>query len=232
MFAQVDQWKAGMSALAPIDRDKSLGAHVYDRLKRALMSGSFQPGQKLTVRSVAEDLQVSVTPAREGLNRLIDQGALQMPSAKTIVVPVLTVSALKEVAAIRRALEGMAAELATPNFSPADVARLQTVQAELESAMNSGDFRRVLDRNEAFHFGVYEKCGMPRLVGLIEAQWLRVGPSLNMLYPEFSVSRRGVSNHTQVLTGLKKHDAQRVRAAFERDIDDGYATLSAALPSS
>lgn len=218
-----------MSALAPIDRDKSLGAHVYDRLKRALMSGAFQPGQKLTVRSVAEDLQVSVTPAREGLNRLIDQGALEMPSAKTILVPVLTVAALKEVATIRRSLEGTAAELATANFGPNDIATLLSLQAELESAMNSGDYRRVLDRNEAFHFGVYEKCGMPRLVGLIEAQWLRVGPSLNMLYPEFAVSRRGVSNHMRVLEGLQKRDAQVVRAAFEHDIDDGYATLSAAL---
>lgn len=218
-----------MSALAPIDRDKSLGAHVYDRLKRALMSGAFQPGQKLTVRSVAEDLQVSVTPAREGLNRLIDQGALEMPSAKTILVPKLTVAALKEVATIRRSLEGTAAELATANFTAPDIANLLSLQAELESAMNSGDFRRVLDRNESFHFGVYEKCGMPRLVGLIEAQWLRVGPSLNMLYPEFAVSRRGVSNHMRVLEGLQKHDAQAVRAAFEHDIDDGYATLSAAL---
>ncbi|WP_129778146.1 GntR family transcriptional regulator [Peristeroidobacter soli] len=218
-----------MSALAPIDRDKSLGAHVYDRLKRALMSGAFQPGQKLTVRSVAEDLQVSVTPAREGLNRLIDQGALEMPSAKTILVPVLTVAALKEVATIRRSLEGTAAELATANFGPSDIANLLSLQAELESAMNSGDYRRVLDRNESFHFGVYEKCGMPRLVGLIEAQWLRVGPSLNMLYPEFAVSRRGVSNHMRVLEGLQKRDAQAVRAAFEHDIDDGYATLSAAL---
>jgi DNA-binding GntR family transcriptional regulator len=221
-----------MSALAPIDRDKSLGAHVYDRLKRALMSGAFQPGQKLTVRAVAENLQVSVTPAREGLNRLIDQGALEMPSAKTILVPKLTVAALKEVATIRRSLEGTAAELATANFGPTDVASLLSLQAELESAMNSGDFRRVLDRNEAFHFGVYEKCGMPRLVGLIEGQWLRVGPSLNMLYPEFAVSRRGVSNHMRVLEGLQKRDAQAVRAAFEHDIDDGYATLSAALNKS
>jgi DNA-binding GntR family transcriptional regulator len=221
-----------MSALAPIDRDKSLGAHVYDRLKRALMSGAFQPGQKLTVRAVAENLQVSVTPAREGLNRLIDQGALEMPSAKTILVPKLTVAALKEVATIRRSLEGTAAELATANFGPTDIANLLSLQAELESAMNSGDFRRVLDRNEAFHFGVYEKCGMPRLVGLIEGQWLRVGPSLNMLYPEFAVSRRGVSNHMRVLEGLQKGDAQAVRAAFEHDIDDGYATLSAALDKS
>jgi hypothetical protein len=32
-----------------------------------------------------------------------------------------------------------------------------------------------------------------------------------------------------VLEGLQKGDAQAVRAAFEHDIDDGYATLSAAL---
>lgn len=218
-----------MNALAPIDRDKSLGEHVYDRLKRALMSGAFQPGQKLTVRSVAEDLQVSVTPAREGLNRLIDQGALEMPGAKTIVVPVLTVETLKEVATIRRALEGVAAELASANFSPEDIAALEAIQAELECAISDGDYKQTLVRNEAFHFGVYKKCGMPHLVGLIEAQWLRVGPSLNMLYPDFAVSRRGVSNHMQVLRGLKEGDPRQVRAAFERDIDDGYATLSAAF---
>ena len=218
-----------MSILAPIDREKSLGDLVYDKLKQALMTGLFLPGQKLTVRSVADDLHVSVTPAREALNKLIDQGALAMPGAKTIVVPQLTVDDLNEIDAIRRSLEGTAAELATPNFKKNEIAKLRRIQAELQEAMAEGDYRTVLSCNEAFHFGVYRKCGMPHLIGLIEAQWLRIGPSLNMLYPAFALSRRGISNHADVLDAIERGDSKGVRAAFEKDIDDGLETLSGAL---
>jgi DNA-binding GntR family transcriptional regulator len=67
---------------------------------------------------------------------------------------------------------------------------------------------------------------MPRLVATIESLWLRVGPSLNCLYPQFAISRRGVSNHLSAIKGLKARDPAMVRAAMESDIRDGFARLS------
>jgi DNA-binding GntR family transcriptional regulator len=48
----------------------SLGDAAYIELKERLSRGVYRPGDKLTVRSIAEALGVSSTPARDAINRL------------------------------------------------------------------------------------------------------------------------------------------------------------------
>ena len=64
---------------------------------------------------------------------------------------------------------------------------------------------------------------------LFDLLWLRVGPSLNELYPDFAQNRRGVSNHMAAIKGLRARDGGKVRAAMEQDIRDGYSRLKAMI---
>lgn len=211
--------------LVRLDRQGSLGELAYDSLKDAVIGGGFVPGQKLTVRSVAQALGISTTPARDALNRLIGEGALVNASAKTVVVPMLTHAALEEVTAMRLALEGLAAERGAPHVTEQDIAALEELQEKLNTALDGGHYRHVLEFNKHFHFTLYRAAKMPRLVQTIETLWLRVGPSFNHLYPEFANSRRGVANHRAAIQGLRSKDATAVRAAMESDIHDGYDRL-------
>jgi DNA-binding GntR family transcriptional regulator len=67
---------------------------------------------------------------------------------------------------------------------------------------------------------------------MIESLWVRIGPSLNDLYPEFATSRVGVSNHMEAIAGLESGDKARVKAAIEKDIRDGYRRLAARIDPS
>ncbi|MEP7245316.1 MAG: GntR family transcriptional regulator [Gammaproteobacteria bacterium] len=218
-----------MESLGPIQRGKTLSEHAYDRIRQALMTGVLKPEQKVTVRAIASALNISITPARDALTRLINEGALEAVGSKTVIVPPLTPVVLDEITAIRVSLEGLAAEKAAAHFSRAEVDALETVQSRLIGAMDKQNFTEVLQHNEAFHFGVYRKSQMPRLVSVIEAMWLRVGPSLNLLYPTFAIERHGVSNHKAVLKALRQKDGAAARAAFENDIADGYQRLKVAV---
>jgi DNA-binding GntR family transcriptional regulator len=221
-----------MEQLAPIQRDKTLSDHAYDRIRQALMTGAMKPEQKVTVRAIARALDISITPARDALTCLINEGALEAIGTKTVIVPPLTLAVLDEITAIRTNLEGLAAERAAANFSRPEVDELEAVQGRLISAMDRQNFTEVLGYNEAFHFGVYRKSGLPRLLSIIESLWLRTGPSLNLLYPTFAIERHGVSNHKAVLRALRQKDGKAARAAFEKDIADGYVRLKAAVLAS
>ncbi|MBK3661038.1 GntR family transcriptional regulator [Bradyrhizobium diazoefficiens] len=214
------------SPLAPLDRQASLGELAYTSLKESIISGQFVPGRKLTVRSVAQALGVSTTPVRDAIVRLISEGALVNLGPKTVVVPVLTMATLDEVTKIRLALEGLAAFEATAHIEDRDISFLEETQIRINDAMDKSQYADVLRLNKAFHFRLYGTSGMPRLVTLIESQWLRIGPSLNDLYPEFAIHRRGVSNHQWAIGGLKDRDATAVRAAIENDLREGYRRLS------
>lgn len=214
-----------MLELQPIQREKPLGVLAYERLKVALMSGEFEYGQKLTVRSVADSLNISITPARDALSRLVSEGALEAKGPKTIVVPSLSHRSLKEITRIRLALEGIAAEAATPNIDGDAIRSLEMTQETLNKAMAEERYRDVLAANEAFHFGIYRASNMPRLISIIESEWLRIGPSLILLYPEFAISKRGISNHYKILEGLRIGEPSVVRAAVEQDLRDGFERL-------
>jgi DNA-binding GntR family transcriptional regulator len=212
--------------LAPLDRQARLGDLAYDSLKDRLVTGGFAPGDKLTVRAVAGALGVSTTPARDAINRLIADGNLVNAGLKTVIVPVLEPKVLDEITAIRFTLEGLAAETGTPHASKADVERLEKFQIKINAGLDASKYGDALKYNRDFHFLIYGLSGMPRLVAMIESLWLRIGPSLNCLYPDFAISRRGVSNHIKAIKGLRTKDAAAVRGAIESDIKDGYARLS------
>lgn len=211
--------------LIPLDRQTSLGELAYSSLKAAIIRGEFAPGQKLTLRAVARALGVSTTPARDAITRLIGEGALANLGPKTVVLPPLTKPALDEVTAIRLSLEGMAAVFATARIGATDIVTLKAIQNRINAALDHGDYANALKHNKEFHFLIYASSAMPRLVSMIESLWLRTGPSLNDLYPEFAMSRVGVSNHMAAIAGLEARDPLRVRAAIEKDIRDGYDRL-------
>jgi DNA-binding GntR family transcriptional regulator len=212
--------------LVPIDRQNSLGGLAYTSMKEAIVRGEFSAGQKLTVRAVAQALRVSTTPARDAIMRLIGEGALVNVGPKTVIIPPLTKTALDEVTSIRLVLEGMAARIATEHTSRATIDELKALQLQINAALDAGNYSAALKANKAFHFMIYEAAQMPRLTAMIESLWVRIGPSLNNLYPEFATSRVGVSNHMEAMAGLETNDPARVQAAIEKDIRDGYRRLA------
>lgn len=190
------------------------------------MTGVYKPGEKVTIRAIADAAQVSFTPAREAVGRLIIEGALEYEGPKTVVVPVLNRHALEEVTAIRKRLEPLVTDLGAQRLSKPQVSQLHRIQNRLEKSMNRGNFREVLRQNEEFHFLIYRCSGFMYAVQMIESCWMRIGPSLNLLYPEFSISRAGISNHNALLAALEAEKPFEASNWITSDIEAGYARLS------
>ncbi|OMQ41669.1 GntR family transcriptional regulator [Ensifer sp. 1H6] len=215
-----------VSELANIDRAaENLGDAAYRQMKERIIRGVYRPGHKLTVRAVAQDLDVSTTPARDAINRLASEAALVYAGPKTVVVPVLDAKALQEITLIRLALEGLAAQQAAEHAVPQDVQALRSLQKQINSALDAGRYADALWHNKEFHFAIFRLAKLPHLVSMIETLWLRIGPSLHDLYPEFAKERFGVHNHEVAMEALEERDGAAVRAAMENDIRDGYRRL-------
>src|SRR5262249_24557492 len=74
----------------------SLHDHVYQELRRLVMLGRFQPGQKIKIRTLATALGTSLTPVREALRRLVAEGAFVGEPNRSVRMPVMTVDRVKE----------------------------------------------------------------------------------------------------------------------------------------
>ena len=215
--------------LTRIENKDTLIRRVYSELRRALLSGAFRPGQRVTVREVAEAMGVSVTPAREALGQITADGGLEYTGPKTMVVPILSQERFQELEEVRIALESIIADAVTENADPAFIEHLNSVNEEFASLRRQGQFKEALEKNMEFHFALYEKSGKRVVVGILENVWLASGPVISLLYPSFSGKKSGVAYHEEAINALRAGDADRVRQALIDDIRTGYGKLQSLM---
>jgi len=204
-----------------------LTGFVERALKQALIAGQLKPGERLVTRELAARLGTSPTPVREALLKLVAAGAVEATPALAFQIPVMSPQRYGEIADIRKAVEGLAAERAAAAMTPERLLALTAINDRYRVARREKDVERALDLNQTFRFTLYETAAMPTLLALIEGLWLQIGPSLNFLYPRPDGVDLGRHSYDDVLEALVARDNVAVRRAIERSIEVGTRILLA-----
>ena len=213
-----------MALAAPVIEEESstLGARVYAELSGLLMRGELSPGDKLSLRSIAMRLGVSMQPVRHAVDRLVADEALEVLPNRAVRVPVMTAVRLAELTRIRVAIEGFAVEEAVGAWTPADKAEIERHDAAFrrECRKREPDLARAVTANRDLHFSIYRAAGLPSLMPIIEGLWLRVGPVLNLdmrASPE-RIKLGAGRCHRDMMSALARRDGKAARAALKADI--------------
>jgi len=203
----------------PILSRESLATSVYREVRKRLMAGLLAPGQSLTLRELAESLEVSQTPVREALMQLVSERALVLVPGRSVRVPELSFDELVELRTIRAQLECFAATVACEHVSPELVSDLAKIHKELAEAKRAGSTQDVMRHNMAFHFRLTSAAEMPNLQSMIEGLWVRTAPYLRYLYrnPVLSIQEKE-HPHLAVIGALRRKDMNAVVEALKHDI--------------
>ncbi|GAB5470368.1 MAG: GntR family transcriptional regulator [Rhodospirillales bacterium] len=216
---------AGLQSPVPQVSRETLRTRVYDSLCKALIMGRFEPGQALTVRGLAEAFGVSPTPVREALQRLAAAGALAAEPNRFYRVPTITQEKIQDLRRVRAALEGFAAEEAAKAIVRSDLQRLERANVSMLKAIDRQDAKAYLAANERFHFTIYKAAQSETLLQIIHGLWLRVGPSLNLLFRDITLVKALDDAHQAALDAMIAHDGPAARAAIVADIMEAGAFL-------
>jgi DNA-binding GntR family transcriptional regulator len=203
---------------------------IYQEIVRALMSGSFAPGQKLTSRKVAAELGTSDMPVRGALSRLHSLRALDALPNGSMVVPEMTADKYRQLMTLRALIEGAATEWACRNINGNHLRTIRRNCNELTEAARAGDIELYLRRNYEFKFSIYQHCGNDQMIFVIETLWMQVGPFLRSYAGMFEGHLSGILEidyHQDVLAALEEKDGPRARDAMARDIQAGADYLLA-----
>jgi DNA-binding GntR family transcriptional regulator len=203
----------------------TLREQVYESLREALTQGRFMPGQKLTIRSIAGALGVSVMPVREALRRLTAEGAFEMRPNRSVRVPLMTKAKINELCDIRIALEGLATERAVAHITPAKLRELQQIALEIVAARERNDAATDRIKIREFHFTLYRMSQQGTLVRMIEALWLQTGPYMNLLFPNYVRGRRG-EGRRRLIRALQERDGAAARREIETDIREALTYIA------
>ena len=216
------------------DSAEALREQIYQRLCEGLRSGRFAPGEKITIRQIANLEGTSPTPVREALYRLVADGTLEAEANRSARVPRLSGTDIREMRDIRTTVEGLAATRAAELSDESLVTQLRVINTKLQRARTQGDHVTDLRCVYEWQFTLYRACQMPHLIRIIEGLWLRTGPYLTLMYPDYVQHVNAVNGdwRERICVALERHDAYAVRQEIDRDIRDGLTHFAGIVEAS
>jgi Transcriptional regulators len=204
---------------------------VYERLCDLILNGEIAPGQLITVQALCDAFGVSAMPVREALQRLVAAKALTTISGRSIGIPVLTPERLQDLARVRLAVEGEAAEWAVDHVSDEALSRLEHLIDQMDRAVDEQDVKAFIRSNKDFHFTIYQLSGSDVAYAIIEGLWLQIAPYFHDLYVLDRYVKAG-DDHRMVLDGLKTRNRSMVGQGIRSDIEGGSRLLLSMLTAS
>lgn len=197
---------------------------VYRQLREAVLSGQFVPGRSVTLRGIGTMLDVSLTPVREALRRLVAERALDAHDNRRISVPEMTPEKLKDICTVRITLETLAAERALPLIDAERLARLWCLNSQIDEAIEVNDTAAYLRHHREFHYTIYNAGQVAVMMPLIESVWLQFSPFLRLVINHIGVDYV-VDRHVTALRAIERQDVHALRFAIEADIREGLGAL-------
>ena len=141
----------------------SLRSLVADRLRLAIVTGRFRPGQQLRERELCELTGVSRPSLREALRQLEAEGLITTTPHRGPAVTALSVGQVEQIYALRGVLESFAAREFARLRRPADIAALKLATKRLNAVEKDGAPLAMLEVGTAFYGAIAAGSGNPYL---------------------------------------------------------------------
>jgi DNA-binding GntR family transcriptional regulator len=199
-------------------RPPTVTEYTVKILRSRILNGEYPFGSRLDQQALAEELGTSVIPIRESLRQLEGEGLVRLQPRRGAFVVDLSVDALREIYFIREALEELAVQQAVPNLSQKELAQLAAVIEKMESATATYNFSELLALNRTFHFLIYERSGMPKLVELIASLWQQSALYRSLYTYLPARTAQALAEHKEIYEACKRADASAAGKAVRNNV--------------
>lgn len=141
--------------------NRPLAVKVYQRLLEEILSGKREKGARISEESIAQELGISRTPAREALMRLSAEGLVEREARKGCRIAPVNREAMKDRFECRAMLESLTLELAFEHLPMPDLLELE------EELCRAKDSEASLAADERLHQLIYDACPNRSLVEIV-----------------------------------------------------------------
>lgn len=187
---------------------------VYEVLRRKILDGAYQPGDRLRLAQLARELSLSEMPVREALRLLQKEGLVVIHLHRGAEVARLSLRRGQDVTEARMTLERRAALEALPHHDAASIARLHRLLAEMErAAARPGRFAL---KHRAFCTALFAPCPNAFMAQLIEELWDQVWQASSTAVFELMRHRveETIEETRMIVTHVAAHDPKRLDTAM------------------
>jgi DNA-binding GntR family transcriptional regulator len=179
---------------------------VYQTIRKEILDGHLQPGQRLRLSELAARYEISEMPVREALRKLQHDGLVQFENHRGATVSDLGLDRIVEIIATRTYLEVYAMCEATRFHTAVTIAQLEGLVQKMKKTRNPGQYSEL---NRRFHKLLTEPCPNAFLKLEIDNLWDKVwrtrSQSLFQLVPARVPD--ATVEHEQILDAVRRRSS-------------------------
>lgn len=219
-MAEVDE----LQALEPGDL---LADRAYRQLSRAILRNQLAAGTPLSVPELARRLNISRSPVREAVQRLIYDGLAAYVPHRGAIVSEIKPDDFRDLLEVRQVLEGLAARLATVRATDGDLGSLHDVLDDHER-VHEGDEPANVELDTRFHTIIRDVAGNKELSTILGRIQGRAHLSRFTLWRAKRNTRDALAEHRAIFLAMAARDAEGAELAARQHISNLIARVDEA----
>jgi DNA-binding GntR family transcriptional regulator len=204
-----------LAAVGQVRTRERASDRVYHELASAIREMRILPGASLSETDLAEQLQVSRTPLREAIARLVETGLVSVvPQVGTRVEPI-RLRDVEQARFVRESLEVAAAAAACAK-PERDVSRLRSLLADQRRSSRARDIDGFFAADEALHRQIFELSGYPGAWQTMQPMKMHLDRIRKLSLPDPKTVRALIAEHTAIVEAIDAADTARARALISK----------------
>lgn len=175
---------------------------VTATLRKAILTGLFQPGQRLKQSYLASDLMVSRIPVAAALRTLEAEGLVTSVPHRGATVRIIEPAEVEETYRLRILLESFALRTAIKRITPEEIEELSDLAHEID---DSEDGDRAAELTEQLYERIYTIADCPLTADIVR----RLRTNVGRYWLGLRVVPRHHSAHSVIVEAIRAADATR-----------------------
>jgi DNA-binding GntR family transcriptional regulator len=212
-----------------LDRTRPLRDQIYPVVRQLLLTGAIQPGEAIDEKAIAAQLQVSRTPVREAVKRLVDERLVDVFAQSATRAASVDRREIRESFLIRRALEMESAAQAALRMTQQHADRLTEIITAQSKAVERHSYADAVARDDDFHHYIAMISDLPRLWSTIEISKAQLDRCRHMMLPRQGEAAATLEHHRKIVRALNTGDPGQAQRAMKDHLETAYRSTEAVL---
>jgi|SRR5882672_1065265 len=188
--------------------------HIYERLKTMAITFAIRPDARVNEVELSKALNVSRTPLREALNRLMVEGFLTRAPNRGFIGRSLDAKQIYDLYELRQALETCVVRIACKRASDEELTRLEDFVKASIKRRERAEAADLLALDEQFHERIAELTRNREMVRALKA----INSRIHFVRWLDMKRRYTQQDHLRIVRALRVRDASKAASLMEEHI--------------
>lgn len=194
-----------------MELQKSIMDIAYEYIRSNIINGNIKSNEKVSMREIAKELNISRTPIREAIRKLESEGLIELLPRRGFIIKKYCSKKVEEIYEARQILEIYAVKLACKNIKEKDINKLKKTNYNLAVLFEEkeNNIIKIKKLNEDFHFMIYKATGNETICELIHNLWGRISGLYIQMFKNPAQGKTTFQEHADIIRALEKRDIDK-----------------------